>query len=85
MIMLMVCVRVCLRVSDWRQGIGWGWGVVGEWKWEDTPCRTSRLCHRQLHTGSVVKELWQIQDEQQRGGHVLWMCRMSMLMDAVYK
>ena len=84
MIMLMVCVRVCLRVSHWRQGIGWGWGVEGEWKWEDTPCRTSRLCHRQLHTGSVVKELWQIQDEQQKGGggHVLWMC-MSLLMEAV--
>lgn len=40
-------------------GVGWG-GVggrgegiegMGEWRWEDTPCRTFRLCHKQLHIG----------------------------------
>lgn len=43
-----------------------GLGVVGEWKWENTPCRTFRLCHKQLHVGIFVKEWEGLQDKQQK-------------------
>lgn len=45
--------------------------MVDEWKWEETPCRTFRLHHKQLHTGNFVKECWGIQDEQKRGACVM--------------
>lgn len=46
----------------------------------NTPCRTFRLCHKQLHTGNFVKEWWDrraaeevacvmdVQDEYTDGG-----------------
>lgn len=54
------------------------------------PCRTFRLCHKQLQIGIFFKEMVGGKEKKEkkttssgRRGHVVWMCRMSMLMEAV--
>lgn len=35
---------------------------------KNTPCRTFRLHHKQLHKGNFVREWWEIQNKRQERG-----------------